>query len=71
MKIKRMFVSCGFPYHYVIEMLDGTFKKIRVVPFRPVQESDLQPLKMYIAKGNKAEEVPDYVLKINGLEKAD
>lgn len=55
--------------HYVIETVDGEFKKFLITPYRNIKEKDLISLKTYTAKGNRAEEVPDYLLKFYGLEK--
>ena len=69
MKIRRMFEDCGLTYHYLIETVDGTFKSFYCSPYRKIEEKDLIPLKCYIAKGNRAKEVPDYLLRFYGLEK--
>lgn len=50
------------------------FGKVKVCkfarsPFREITETDLSPLPGYIAKGNNAEEAPEYLYRVYGFEK--
>lgn len=64
-----MFVGGPHENHYVVELSDGSFARFLNTPFRKIEEKDLEPLHTYTAKGNRAEEVPEDLLKCYGLEK--
>ena len=69
MKIKKLFRSDCFPYHMVIETLDGEYKKFYICPARKIEEKDLSPLPYWNPVGRNSEEAEWYMYKIYGLEK--
>ncbi len=69
MKIKKLFESPQFPWHMVLETLDGRYMQFFITPFRHITESDLQPVPGYQAKGNNAIEAAGYFYQMYGLEK--
>ena len=69
MKIKKLFLSNVFPYHMVIETVDGEYKKFYALPARKIEEKDLMPLPHWIPAGRNGEEAEKYIYKMYGFEK--
>ena len=70
MKIKRLFISKPHENWMALEAEDGAFFLFNPIPYRKLEPSDLRSAPGYIAKGLRAEEANDYILKCYGLEKA-
>lgn len=71
MVVKKLFLSQNFPAHMVVETEKGVYGKFLATPAREVQTEDITPLPAYVAKGNNAEEAPDYLYRMYGLEKKE
>lgn len=69
MVVKKLFLSANYPTHMVVEIETGRYGKFLAVPARKVREDEVTPLPAYIAKGNNAEEAPEYMYTMYGLEK--
>ncbi len=69
MKIKKLFSSDIFPYHMVIETINGEYKKFYIIPARRIEEKDLTPIPYWNPTGRNGEEAEGYIYKIYGLEK--
>ncbi len=69
MKIKKLFLSNGFPYHLVIETITGEYKKFYILPSRNITEADLTPVPYWKPVGKRSEEAPWYMYKMYGFEK--
>lgn len=68
MKIKKLFIGIGLPYCCVIQLLDGSFAKFFISPFRNITEKDLSII-YYIPSGKHKEEAPEYLYHLYGFEK--
>lgn len=71
MVVKKLFLSQNFPAHMVVETEKGVYGKFLATPAREVQTEDITPLPAYVAKGNNAEEAPDYLYRMYGLGKKE
>lgn len=69
MKIKEMYDTPRYPYHYLIELLDGSMKLFYMVPFRQITEKDLYPCIVATPKQIGAEPVQEYIRLLYGLKK--
>ena len=69
MRVKKLYNASRFPDYMVLETTMGEMMKFCITPARHLTESDLIPVPYYKAQGNNAEEAPDYMYKIFGLEK--
>ena len=70
MEIKKLYIARRYPYHMVLETLTGEMMKFYIAPIRHLAISDLTPVPYYNVQGNNAEEAPNYMYTIYGLEKA-
>lgn len=71
MKIKKLYLADRFPYHTVLETLEGEFKLFRMAPARQIKESDLTPAPHYQPVGKGAEEARPMLYRMYGLEKGE
>lgn len=71
MVVEKLFLSQNFPSHMVVETEKGVYGKFLATPARMVQEEDITSLPAYTAKGNNAEEAPDYLYRMYGLERRE
>jgi len=69
MKIRSLYEAPTFPWHFVLETVDGRLMKFFINPARKITEEDLSPVPGYQARGNNSREVEDYVYSMYGLEK--
>lgn len=71
MVVKKLFLSANYPSYMVAETEKGRYGKFLAVPARKVREEEVTPLPAYIAKGNNAEEAPEYMYMMYGLKKQE
>ncbi len=69
MRIKKLFSSNAFPYHMVIETINGDYKKFYTLPARKIEEKDLASLPYWNPSGRNGEEAKEYTYKMYGFEK--
>ena len=69
MRIKKLFSSNAFPYHMVIETINGEYKKFYTLPARKIEEKDLTSLPCWNPSGRNGEEAKEYIYKMYGFEK--
>lgn len=69
MKIRKLFRSYCFPYHMVIETINGEYKKFFISPARKIEEKDLSLLPYWSPVGRNSVEAESYMYKMYGLEK--
>lgn len=69
MKIRKLFRSNCFPYHMVIETINGEYKKFLISPAKRIEEKDLSPLPYWNPVGRNSGEAESYMYKMYGLEK--
>lgn len=69
MKIRKLFNANRYPYHMVVELIDGSFAKFYICPFRDIQEKDLIPAPFWMPVGNNSEEADPYMYRFYGFEK--
>ena len=67
MKIKNAYYTKAMVTQIVIETENGKFYRANLSPFREVKEKELQPLAFFAPV--MGEEIPDYTLRLYGLEK--
>lgn len=68
MKIRKLFQADCFPYHMVIETIDGEYRKFFINPARKIMENDLSPLPYWNPAGRNGREAEPYMNKMYGLE---
>lgn len=71
MVVRKLFLSQNFPAHMVVETEKGVYGKFLAAPARKVQKEDITSLPAYAAKGNNAEEAPDYLYRMYGLKRRE
>lgn len=71
MVVEKLFLSQNFPSHMVVKTEKGVYEKFLATPARKVQEEDITSLPTYAAKGNNAEEAPDYLYRMYGLKRRE
>lgn len=69
MKIKKLFRSTLFPYHMVLETVDGEYKRFYICPFREITRKDLEAVPFWQPAGRNAEEADPWMYKFYGFEK--
>lgn len=69
LKIRKLFRTDCFPYHLVVETIDGEYKKFYINPARWISEKDLSPLPHWNPIGRNGREAEPYIYKMYGLEK--
>lgn len=69
MKIKKLFLSNVFPYHMIIETVEGEYKKFYTIPSRKIEKKDLTPLPHWNPSGRNGNEAEGYIYKMYGFEK--
>lgn len=69
MKIRKLFRSYCFPYHMVIETINGEYKKFFICPARKIEEKDLSLLPYWEPVGRNSVEAESYMYSMYGLEK--
>ena len=71
MVVEKLYLSKRFPAHMVVETEKEVYGKFLATPARKVQEEDITSLPAYVAKGNNAEEAPDDLYRMYGLERRE
>lgn len=69
MKIKKMYTAQIYPNQYVVKNMDGSYARFLITPFRKISKDDLTKINFYPDKGRNAEEAPDYLYDLYGLQK--
>ena len=69
MEIRKLYESGQFPYHMVVEGINGGFSKFYIIPARRITEADLSPLPFYLPKGKNGKEAAPYVYQMYGFTK--
>lgn len=69
--VEKLYLSKRFPAHMVVETEKEVYGKFLATPARKVQEEDITSLPAYVAKENNAEEAPDYLYRMYGLERRE
>ena len=69
--VEKLFLSQNFPSHMVVETEKGVYGKFLATPARKVREEDITSLPAYVANGNNAEEAPDYLYWMYGMERRE
>ena len=71
MVVEKLFLSQNFPSHMVVETEKGVYGKFLATPARKVREEDITSLPAYVANVNNAEEAPDYLYRMYGMERRE
>lgn len=68
MKVKQLYEVSTLPYHYIVELEDGTFKMFGMYGgARKITEKDLKPV--YYKPQKEHAKVSEWLYKVYGLEK--
>lgn len=68
MKVRQLYEPPMLPYHYIVELEDGTFKMFGMYGgFRKITEKDLMPI--YYKPQKDYETVNEWLYGLYGLEK--
>lgn len=67
-KIKQAWYMPQIMYQAVAELPDNSLVMFRIVPLSTIKESEFKPYKGHHPNYCKAQKVPEYVLRLYGLE---